>query len=66
MLSTRNRPAWQTPTGYAATHCKQCKYGWTRIGKEGGALTVCLLDHAEPVLADMTSCDRYRERVATD
>ena len=59
MQTPRNRPAWQTPTGYAATHCKQCKYGWTRTGKEG-ALTVCLLDHAEPVLADMTHCDKYK------
>jgi hypothetical protein len=46
------------PTGFAATHCRQCDLGWTRTGKEGGVRTVCLLDR-EPVLADMTSCDRY-------
>jgi hypothetical protein len=53
--------AWQTPTGYAASHCRQCAAGWTRIGTEGGVLTVCLLDR-EPVLAGMTSCDRYEMR----
>jgi hypothetical protein len=60
MLTTRHRPAWQTPTGYAASHCRQCEYGWTRTGKEG-ALTVCLLDR-EPVLADMTDCDHYEQK----
>ncbi len=61
MLKTQHKPAWQTPTGYAASHCLKCKAGWTRTGKEGGALTVCLLDR-EPVLADMTDCDRYQPR----
>ena len=59
--SQQNRPAgaaWHMPTGYAASHCRQCEMGWTRTGKEGGVLTICLLDR-EPVLADMTSCDRY-------
>ena len=50
-------PVWQTPTGYAASHCRQCDLGWTRTGKEG-AVTICLLDRA-PVLAGMTDCDRY-------
>ncbi len=59
MTTPRNTPAWQTPTGFAVTHCKKCKYGWTRTGKEG-ALTVCLLDHAAPVLGDMTNCDKYK------
>jgi hypothetical protein len=47
----------KTPTGYAASHCTQCAGGWTRMisGKE---ITVCLLD-CKPVLADMTSCNRY-------
>jgi hypothetical protein len=45
-------------TDYAATHCRQCVMGWTRVGKAGGVRTVCLLDR-ELVLADMTSCDRY-------
>jgi hypothetical protein len=63
MLTPRHRPNWQTPTGYAATHCKNCEAGWTRTGKEGGELTVCLLDR-EPVLADMTSCDKYEPRAA--
>jgi hypothetical protein len=37
------------------------KAGWTRTGKDGGALTVCLLDR-EPVLIDMTDCDRYEPK----
>jgi hypothetical protein len=53
--------AWQTPSGYADTHCRQCDLGWTRTGKEGGVLTYCLLDR-EPVLADMTDCDRFEPR----
>jgi hypothetical protein len=63
MLTTRSRPRRQTPTGYADTHCRQCEAGWTRTGKEGGVLTVCLLDR-EPVLADMTHCDRYEQKPA--
>ena len=42
MLSTQQKPSWGTPTGYAASHCTQCKAGWVRTGKEGGKLTVCL------------------------
>ncbi len=34
---------------------------WTRTEAEGGELTVCLLDR-EPVLADMTGCDKYELR----
>lgn len=51
---------WVTPTGYALTHCTKCKAGWTRYGEEG-AVTVCLLDR-EPVLLNMTSCDRYEPK----
>jgi hypothetical protein len=49
---------WSTPKGYAASHCMTCKAGWTRTGPAGGVLTVCLLDR-EPVLADMTDCNRF-------
>jgi hypothetical protein len=52
---------WKTPEGYAATHCTQCKAGWTRTGSQGGSLTICLLDR-EPVLSGMVSCDRYEPR----
>ncbi len=61
MLKTQNNSLWQTQTGYAASHCRTCAAGWTRIGKEGGVLTVCLLDR-EPVLADMTGCDRFEAK----
>ena len=53
---------WRTPTGFGRTHCMQCKAGWTRTGEEGGVLTVCLLDR-EPILTDMTDCDRYEPTV---
>ena len=52
---------WRKPTGYGASHCMQCKFGWTRTGKDGAALTVCLLDR-EPILTDMTDCDRYDQK----
>ncbi len=55
------KPSWGTPTGYAASHCTQCKAGWVRTGKEGGKLTVCLVDR-EPVLADMTDCNKFEPR----
>jgi hypothetical protein len=35
--------------------------GWTRTGKEGGVLTICLLDR-EQVLANMVDCDRYEPK----
>ncbi len=57
----RPGPSWQTPTGYAATHCRNCAVGWTRVGEKGGVLTVCLLDR-EPVLAVMVSCDRFERK----
>ncbi len=53
--------SWRTPKGYAASHCLQCRAGWTRTGAEGGAITVCLLDR-EQVLADMTDCDRFEPK----
>ena len=56
------RLLWQTPTGYAATHCMNCEAGWVRAGKEG-AVVMCLLDR-EPVLADMTSCNRFEPKEA--
>ena len=52
---------WQTPTGYAASHCRNCDLGWTRIGTEGGVRTICLLDR-EPVLSEMVDCDRYEPK----
>ncbi len=60
-MLTRRYTQWRTPTGFAATHCRNCVAGWTRTGTEGGALTVCLLDR-EPVLTDMTSCDHYEPK----
>ena len=50
---------WSTPKGYAASHCLNCQAGWTRTGPGGGMLIVCLLDR-EPVLADMTDCNKFK------
>ena len=55
------RLLWQKSDGFAISHCQKCAAGWTRTGKEGNTLTVCLLDR-EPVLADMTECDRFEKR----
>ncbi len=60
-----NQPAGPKPPSFAETHCRNCAAGWTRIGAEGGFLTVCLLDR-EPVWADMTGCDRYEPRAETE
>jgi hypothetical protein len=49
---------WKKPEGFGLTHCMNCVLSWTRSGKNGGKLTICLLDR-EPVLDDMTDCDRY-------
>jgi hypothetical protein len=57
--SARRRADKQSgPQGFAASHCRNCAAGWTRTGKDDAVLTVCLLDR-EPVLMDMTGCDRY-------
>jgi hypothetical protein len=46
---------------FALTHCIRCAAGWTRILANGTKTIVCLLDR-EPVLTNMTSCDRYELR----
>jgi hypothetical protein len=61
MLTPQHRASWQTPTGYAASHCRRCAAGWTRTGTKGAVLTVCLLDR-EPVLAEMADCDRFEAK----
>jgi hypothetical protein len=52
---------WKKPEGFGLTHCMNCALSWTRSGKDGGKLTICLLDR-EPVLDDMTDCDRYEAK----
>lgn len=54
---------WRKPSGFAEKHCMNCAAGWTRTGKDGGLLIVCLLDR-EPVIADMIACDRYESQEA--
>jgi len=62
MLTPKGRQLlWKQPAGFAASHCCKCEAGWTRTGAEGGELTMCLLDR-EPVLADMTGCDRFEAK----
>ena len=46
---------------FAVTHCMRCEAGWTRHLEGGRKAIVCLLDR-EPVLRNMTSCDRYELR----
>ena len=54
--------AWQAePTDFAVTHCMRCEAGWTRSGADGAKVIICLLDR-EPVLTNMTDCDRYEPR----
>ncbi len=58
--------AWQAePTNFALTHCMKCEGGWTRRGANGVKIIVCLLDQ-EPVLPNMTGCDRYLQREEDD
>ena len=65
MLSTQHKPSWGTPTGYPASHCSKCKAGWVRTGKEGGKLTLCLLDR-EPPSPDLTDCNKFQARELAD
>lgn len=52
---------WRKPSAFAENHCMNCAAGWTRTGKDGGLLIVCLLDR-EPVLPDMVGCDHYEPK----
>lgn len=61
MLTTEATSARPEPAGYPVTHCRHCAAGWTRTLKDGGMITVCLLDR-EPVPAAMTNCDRYEPK----
>ena len=61
MHTTRDKALWQTPTGFAASHCSKCKAGWVRTGREGGKLTLCLLDR-EPPSPDLTDCNKFEIR----
>jgi hypothetical protein len=51
---------WKAPTGFAASHCMNCKAGWTR-SKEDSALIICLLDR-QPIPPNLTACDRYEAK----
>lgn len=65
---TRRKPKASAPedssptiSGFAMTHCAICAAGWTRRGRDGGVIVVCLLDR-ETVWPDMEDCDRYERR----
>jgi len=45
-------------SAFIATHCMTCAAGWTRTGRNGGVVVVCLLDR-ERVWPEMIDCDRY-------
>jgi hypothetical protein len=53
-------PAESPPklSAFIETHCMTCAAGWTRHGKGGGVIVVCLLDR-EKVWSEMLDCDRY-------
>ena len=51
---------WKAPTGFAASHCMNCKAGWIRT-KEEGALIICLLDR-QPIPSNLTTCSRYEAK----
>ena len=52
---------WRKPSAFAERFCMNCAAGWTRTGKDGGLLIVCLLDR-EPVIPDMIGCDHYEPK----
>jgi hypothetical protein len=60
---TSGEPSGPAPASFAVTHCRKCAAGWTRTLSDAGVVTVCLLDR-EPVLKNMTHCDRYEEKKA--
>ncbi len=61
MPTTQNKPSYETPTGYVASHCLRCEAGWVRTGKEGGKLTVCLVDREIPP-EGLTDCNKFEAR----
>jgi hypothetical protein len=60
MTEMQQRAPWQARNGFIISQCGQCEMGWTRTGRAGGVLTVCLLDR-EPV-PDILSCDQLTIR----
>jgi hypothetical protein len=48
---------------FVVTHCARCAAAWMRTGRDGGALTVCLLNR-ELVWPEMVSCDRFEPKNA--
>ena len=52
---------WRDPSTFVAEKCMKCAAGWTRRGKSGTYLVVCLLDR-DPVLPETVHCDRFEAR----
>jgi hypothetical protein len=62
MSTQRNHSSGLAPESFVVSHCqKSCAAGWTRTSRDGGVLTVCLLDR-ELVWPEMVSCNRYEPK----
>ena len=62
MKPQRNDCSETIQESFVVSHCqKSCAAGWTRTAKDGGVLTVCLLNR-ELVWSEMVSCNRYEPR----
>jgi hypothetical protein len=61
MNPLRNNLSGPVPESFVTSHCSNCSAGWTRTKKDGGVLTVCLLDR-ELVSTEISGCDRYEAR----
>ncbi len=48
---------------FSETHCKNCQAGFMRTTSEGKTYLMCLIDR-EPVLRNLTTCNKYKEAVA--
>lgn len=44
---------------FCAKHCVNCQAGWVRSTKLGATVVICLIDR-EPVLANITACNKFK------
>ncbi len=60
-----NRIPYHTPhepqplNTFCAKHCVNCQAGWVRSTKLGATVVICLIDR-EPVLANITACNKFK------
>ncbi len=57
MIHTPHEP--QPQSNFCVKHCMKCQAGWTRSTSLGVTVVICLLNR-EPVLANITACNKFK------